>query len=730
MSLLPRHWVSLSPWGLGYRKPSHYLDMARAAWQSRGRWRFASRILRQGACDGCALGTSGLSDWTLRGTHLCLVRLDLLRYNTARELDVAALADVSTLAGRSSAELRGLGRLPVPLVRRRGDAGFTPLGWDEALDLIAQELRQIDPQRTAFYVTSRGITNEVYYAAQKAARFLGTNHVDNAGRICHAASSVALRSALGIGAATSSYADWIGADLVVLFGSNTPNTQPVTLKYLHEAKRRGTEVAVVNPFREPGFERYWIPSRPASALFGTRIADHWFDVNVGGDLGLLVGVLKALDAAGQVDRAFVEEVTTGGPEAMALARACDWTAVEAASGTARARIEEFAGLLAERPNTVLVWSTGLTQHAHGVDTIKALVNVALARGLVGRANRGLMPISGHSGVQGGADVGCVPTVDEATRARWEELWGFPVPHRLGMSATEMIDAAAMGDVDAFWLVGGNFLETLGSPGHTREALERPRLRIHQDIVLSSAMLVEPTQIVLVLPATTRYESPGGGTQTSTERRVIFSPEIPGPRVAGARPEWWVFSEVMARVRPGLAQLVRFWNAAAIRREMAKAIPQYAGIERLRVAGDQFQWGGATLHGDHRFATPDGRARFAPITVAARTRRPDHLYLSTRRGRQFNSMIHAGRDALTGARRHDVLMSAADAAERGLRNGAPVRVVSAHGVFDGLLRVVAILPGNVELHWPEANVLLPASVVDPASLEPDFHTQVRVEALSA
>src|SRR5262249_23111587 len=169
---------------------------------------------------------SGLSDWTLDGTHLCMVRLELMRLNTAPALDPRALASVGTLAGRSSRSLRELGRLPEPMIRERGTPGFRVVSWDEALDRIARELRSVDPSRAAFYLTSRGITNEVYYAAQKAARFLGTNHIDNSARLCHAASTSAMKVALGYGASTCSYADWLHADLIVLFGSNAPNNQP------------------------------------------------------------------------------------------------------------------------------------------------------------------------------------------------------------------------------------------------------------------------------------------------------------------------------------------------------------------------------------------------------------------------------------------------------------------------------------------------------------------------
>jgi molybdopterin-dependent oxidoreductase alpha subunit len=714
--------------GLGRQKPHHYREMVRIAWENRDELPFAWRILRDGVCDGCALGTSGLSDWTIEGTHLCMVRLELMRLNTAPALDPRLLEDLGPLAKRSSRDLRELGRLPEPMLRARGDRGFRTISWDDALDRIARELRAIVPQRTAFYLTSRGITNEVYYAAQKAARFLGTNHVDNSARLCHAASTAGMKATLGYGASTCSYADWLHADLIVFFGSNVANNQPVTTKYLHHAKANGARVAVVNTFREPGLERYWVPSIASSALFGTEIADEWFHVHTGGDLAFLVGVLRALIESGQIDGEYVRQRTSGFEEASASALRADWAMLEHESGATRERMQAFAALLASRPNAVLVWSMGLTQHAHGVDTIRALVNVGLARGLPGRPNRGLVPIRGHSGVQGGAEVGCVPRVDDATRVRWGEVWGFAPPAAPGWTADEMIEHSAAGEVDAFWIVGGNFLETLGDVDRSTRALARPHLRVHQDIVLSSSMLVEGDGDVILLPAATRYESAGGGTETSTERRIIYSPEIPGRRIGSARPEWQVFGEVMARVDPTRADRIRFTTAAAIRGEIARAVPLYAGIERLRAKGDQVQWGGRNLYEDGRFATPDGKAKFSPFKGPPTGGHDEHTFrVSTRRGKQFNSMVQREIDPLTGARRDDIFISADDLARLSLSDGDRVELTSRDGTFRGRLKRAAITPGNLEVHWPEGNALLSSRAIDPESMEPDYNAVVTLKA---
>lgn len=704
--------------------------MARIAWENRDELPFAWRILTRGVCDGCALGTSGLSDWTIHGTHLCMVRLELLRLNTMPAMDPSRLADARALAPLTSAELRSFGRLPEPMLRRRGDAGFAVVSWESALDLAGRGLAAAPPERVAFYLTSRGIPNETYYAAQKTARFLGTNHVDNSARLCHAASTTAMKASLGHGASTSSYREWLDADLIVFFGSNVPNNQPVTTKYLHEAKKRGASIAVVNPYREPGFERYWVPSAPESALFGTKLADTWFGVHTGGDLAFANGAFKALleiPGGRGIQEEFVRDRTRGFDAAAEAVRRQSWTELAAASGSTEEEMRRFARLLVENPRTHFVWSMGLTQHAHGVDTVRAVVNLGLARGLPGRAGCGLTPIRGHSGVQGGAEVGCVPAVDGETRARWQSAWGFEPPTAPGFTTIEQVAAAAAGDVDVFWIVGGNFLETLPDRDRSLAALRRPRLRVHQDVVASTSMLAESDGDVLLLPAATRYETPGGVTETSTERRIIFSPEISGRRIAGARPEWEVLFEAAARARPDRRERILSPSLPELRREIARAVPLYRGIETLGKAGDSVQWGGETLFSDGRFATPDGYAHFAPVPLHRRDvpSRDRAFCVSTRRGKQFNSMVQRETDPLTGATRHDVLMSREDAEALAVAHGQPVRLVSDSGEFRGTVFVAPIQPGNLAVHWPEGNSLL-SDALDQASGEPDYNAWVRVE----
>src|SRR5262249_33547916 len=263
---------------------------------------------------------------------------------------------------------------------------------------------------------------------------------------------------------------------------------------------------------------------------------------------------------------------------------------------------------------------------------------------------------------------------------WAGVWGFQPPRFRGMAAVEQIEAAADGRLDVFWIVGGNFLETLPARARSRAALHRPGLRIHQDIVFTSAMGGGPSDAVLLLPAATRYEIPGGVTETSTERRIIFSPEIPGRRISGARPEWEILCEAAARARPREAERIRFASTAAIREEISRAIPLYRGIETLSRQGESFQWGGDRLYAGGRFATASGKAPLAAVGLPRRPEREGLFHVSTRRGKQFNSMVQREVDPLTGAARSDVLVSEEDAARLSLSHGDSVRLVSEDGEF--------------------------------------------------
>ena len=720
------------PFGLNREKPRHLRDTLAVAWENRGKLGYAWRVLSQGVCDGCSLGPRGLKDDVTPGLHLCTTRLRLMRLNTMDAFDPATLPDLATLRAMSGAQLQALGRLGVPLAFGPGDTRLRQVSWDEALDRTAAVLRAAPPERLGFFATSRGLTNEAYYAIQKLARLAGTNNVDLCSRLCHAASVSGLEATIGVGAPTCSLSDFIGTDLLVIWGSNIANNQPVTMKYLVKARQAGTRIFVVNPVREPGLEAYWVPSMPLSALFGTRLADRFFQVRVGGDQAFIAGVLKALVAAGQVDAAFIEAHTTGFAELVASLDAQPWAALEEGSGLARSEMEAFAEAYDAARTAVLVYSMGLTQHAFGTRNVRAIANLALSRGNLGRPKTGIMPIRGHSGVQGGGECGVSPVklpgsqpLTPENRAKFGEAWGRPVPERPGLAFGQLLGQAHATGLDLLYLVGGNLWETMPDPDFMAQAMGRIGLRVHQDIVLNTGTLLAPGEggEVLILPARTRYEQEGGGTSTNTERRIRFTPYIPGHDPGEARAEWWIPGEIGRRAFPDAKH---FASTPEIRAEMGRLMPMYAGIEKLKKAGDWVQWGGPQLCPDGAFAAmPDGRARFTPATPESLVAPDGRLHLSTRRGKQFNSMVYPGGDPLTGARRDDAfLIGAVDALRLGLSDGDAIVVTSDLGRMEGVAKLADIAPGHVQGYWPKANRLI-GQVYDPVSGQPDYNAWVTI-----
>jgi molybdopterin-dependent oxidoreductase alpha subunit len=728
-------WVGLSPNGLGQQKPHHYRDMAKVAWANRTNPVYAWKVLSKGVCDGCALGVAGFHDWTIDSVHLCMTRLKLLEVNTAGPMDHRLLADVARLKLKTSAELRALGRLAYPMRRRRGETGFTQISWDEAMRDIAAAVGRAGGDRTAIYLTSRGLTNESYYVAGKAARAMGIASIDSAARVCHAPSTVGLKQTIGVAASTCSLADVIESDLVVLWGANVANNQPVFTKYLYLAKGRGAKVAVVNPYLEPGLERYWVPSNLESALFGTKICDVHVPVRPGGDVAFASAVLKRLVERDAIDRAFVAAHTDGWPELEVSLAESPLARLLAESGLTIAELDAFVDLYAAAAASVLVWSMGITQHRDAVDGVRAIVNVALARGNVGRDGAGLMPIRGHSGVQGGAEMGAYATafpggvpITTETAAELSSQWGFAVPTREGLTAPEMVEAAERGALDVLYIDGGNFLEVLPDPPRVEGALGRVPLRVHQDIVVTTQMFV-PGDDVILLPTTTRYEQEGGGTETTTERRIVFSPEIPR-QVGQARSEWRIFADLAARVRPDLAECFAWPTNRALREEIAAVVPTYEGIQDLGATGDAVQWGGRHLCTGGVFPTDSGRARFT-VTHAQPPAVPEGSFLlSTRRGKQFNSMVFAAKDPLTGAGRDAVYIDRDDALVRGIGEGDRILLSSATGSLVGTAKLVRLPPSTLQVHWPEGNVLI-ASGPDhrePGSRVPDYNAVVTLERI--
>jgi predicted molibdopterin-dependent oxidoreductase YjgC len=371
--------------------------------------------------------------------------------------------------------------------------------------------------------------------------------------------------------------------------------------------------------------------------------------------------------------------------------------------------------------------------------VQMILNLGLSRAFVGRDKCGLMPIRGHSGVQGGAEMGAYATafpggkaIDPNNAGDLSAAYAFDVPAAPGLAATEMVEAANRGELDLLYCLGGNFLRTLPDPPYVARAMAKVPLRVHQDIILTDQMFIDPISAgdaVLLLPAKTRYEQDDGGTETTTERRVIFSPELPRPAthpVGDPRAEWKILLDLAATTYPDRAHQLGCETGPLIRQEIGKIIPAYAGITNLKVSGDQFQYGGPRLCENFNFPTPDHKAHFRAVPLPDTAREAGTFRLTTRRGKQFNTLIYAETDPLTGASRDAVFMNPDDAAALRLKQGDRVTLTNAQARYAARVHLAPMAAGTLQAHWPEANVLLETGIEDPVGKVPDYNATVKIE----
>jgi predicted molibdopterin-dependent oxidoreductase YjgC len=295
----------------------------------------------------------------------------------------------------------------------------------------------------------------------------------------------------------------------------------------------------------------------------------------------------------------------------------------------------------------------------------------------------------------------------------------------------MVEAAARGELDLLYCLGGNFLRTLPEPDYVRRALADVPLRVHQDIILTDQMFIAAKDEVILLPAKTRYEQDDGGTETTTERRILFSPEIPRP-LGEAKAEWKILRELAAAVDPARAPLLGCETGWKIREEIARVVPFYDGIQHLKATGDAIQYGGAHLCANGNFPTPDGKAHFSAVALpeTGMACRDDLVFkVTTRRGKQFNSLVYAEVDPLNGAARDAVLMNPDDAASLHLVHGDRVRLVNPIGRYEACVFLAPLARGNLQVHWPEGNVIIRRGVTEPDSQVPDYNARVTVEKIA-
>ncbi|ODT64771.1 MAG: histidine kinase [Pelagibacterium sp. SCN 63-23] len=632
--------------------------------------------------------------------------------------------DLAELTGR---EMEHLGRLGTPLYRRANGERFQPVSWEFALDHAASRLRATDPRRSFFYSSGRS-SNEAGFLFQLLARAYGTNNVNNCSYYCHQATSEGLATTIGKGTATVELEDLTGADLIFVIGANPSSNHPRFIHMLKNCRERGGQVIVINPAKEPGLVKFAVPKSPVSMLKGgSDIASDYLQPRIGADIALFKGLAKAVLEAGTEDRDFIAAHGADYDAFRADIGALGWDEIVAACGVARQDIERVAALYGAAEHAVFAWGMGMTHHIHGVANVEAIANLALLRGMIGRRFAGLLPLRGHSNVQGIGTIGVKPVLARDVLARMEEVFGVRFPEEQGLDTMACLKRAEAGEIDTAVIMGGNLWAATPDTAFSSRAMGAIGFKLFLTTTLNQGHVHGlGAGEVMVLPVTARDEEWEPTTQESMFNFVRLS-DGGIRRIDNVRPESWILGQIGRRLLPqSPVDFDAFAGHTKLRDAIAAIVPGMEDLADIDVAKREFHIRNRVMHMPE-FGTTDGRAHFVvtPIPAAA----PERLMLATVRSEgQFNSIIYEEQDSYRGkAGRFSIFLNGEDMAARGLAEGQKVVVTSAVGRMEGEATLFDLPRGSVLAYYPEANVLV-GTEVDPRSKTPAFKSvPVEVEA---
>jgi molybdopterin-dependent oxidoreductase alpha subunit len=635
------------------------------------------------------------------------------------------LADLRALDGH---ELEHLGRLANPMFKAKDAEHFQTVSWDWALDYAAARMAATTPARSFFYSSGRS-SNEAGFVFQLLARAWGTNNVNNCSYYCHQATGVGLGTTIGTGTATVELADLDRCDFICVIGANPSSNHPRFIHKLKACRERGGAVVMINPAKEPGLVRFAVPKSPASLLKGgSWIASDYLQPRIGGDIATLKALAKAVMALGADDSAFIDAHTQGFAAFKADIEAQDWPTLEAQSGLARADIERVASLYAKAQCAVFAWGMGITHHLHGSENVEYIANLALLRGQIGRPGAGLLPLRGHSNVQGIGTIGVKPVLAADVLEAMERAFAVTLPKGKGFDTMAAMQAADRGDIDVAVIMGGNLLEANPDRRWAEQAMDKIGFKLFLTTTLNGGHIhAVDGGDALILPVTARDEEWQPTTQESMFNYVRMS-DGGIDRLDGVRPEVTILADLATRLLPNSPiDFAGFKQHRSIREAIAKVVPGMEALADVDVAKREFHIQGRLLHSPV-FQMPGGKAQF--VTRATPASHASPLVLTTIRSEgQFNTIIYERTDSYRGgADRMSILMHPDDIAAHGLAEGATTTLASAHGRMPGVtVRAFDVARGTVMAYYPEANVLT-GTAVDPRSKTPSFKaTAVWVEA---
>ncbi|MFI9558037.1 FdhF/YdeP family oxidoreductase [Nonomuraea endophytica] len=674
-------------------------------------------------CPGCAWpDTEGLSlDICENGVKH--VTWEMTGKRVGREFFAAHT--VSELSRWSDFALEDQGRLTEPMSYDAATDRYVPISWEEAFELFGRTVRELDDPNQAAYYTSGRLGNEATFLYQLMARELGTNNLPDCSNMCHEASGRALRASLGTGKGTADLKDWDSADALFIMGVNAASNAPRMLTSLAEAYRRGAKIVHINPMIEAGATRTIIPHEfTQMALFrATRTSTLNLQVRIGGDMALMRGIAKAtLERAESdpraVDQEFIDRHTTGFAEYKALCAATPWEEIERQSGLRHDDIMRAARVYRGADRSIISWCLGVTQHEHGVDTIREIVNVLLLRGNLGREGAGPSPVRGHSNVQGNRTCGIDHRPPKEFLDRLAQVCGIDPPRADGLDTVTTIEAMHRGEVKVFVGMGGNFAMAAPDTPYTHAGLRSCELTVHVSTKLNRSHLVHGRR-ALILPCLGRTEKDvqrSGVQQTSVEDsmsmvhlsvgmkrpaspRLLSEPAIIAGLARAALPRsdtpWDWYVEDYDRIRDTMAQVLDGFE------DFNRRVRLPMGFRIKQPARELI------------FLTPSGQAEFSTARLPDVVPAPGTLILGTMRSHdQWNTTIYSDNDRYRGIKnlRTLVFMNADDMRERGIGQFDPVDITStardgSTRSLRGYLAVQHNLPkGCAAGYMPEMNVL--------------------------